>query len=65
MQNKGKNKEERRSGADRRIHAIGFEFPFIDSHGHLVTQERRQNSRRKVSGISNTSTNLEQHKNYA
>ena len=64
MLNKEKNKEERRSGEDRRMHAIGFEFPFIDSHGHLVTQERRQNKRRKVSGV-NTTTNLEQHKNYA
>jgi len=33
---------ERRSGADRRDDSEAFDFPFIDSHGHLVTEDRRK-----------------------
>ena len=45
-QNRQITAKERRSGADRRHMAIGFDFPFIDSHGHLVTEERRKSHRR-------------------
>ena len=38
--------KERRSGSERRAQAGGLDFPFIDSHGHLVTEERRKNNRR-------------------
>ena len=37
---------ERRSGVDRRLEAIGYDFPFIDSHGLLVTEDRRKSNRR-------------------
>lgn len=66
MQNRNNDKrEERRSGSDRRMYAIDLGFPFIDSHGHLVTQERRQCNRRKSIELANATTKLAQQKNYA
>ena len=40
------NMTERRSGADRRDTDQSYDFPFIDSHGQLVTEERRKFARR-------------------
>lgn len=45
---------ERRSGADRRDDSEAFDFPFIDSHGHLVTEDRRKYHRRCASTSRNT-----------
>ena len=39
-------KNERRTGADRRATDVNFGFPFIDSHGNLVTEDRRIINRR-------------------
>ena len=39
---------ERRSGSDRRNTTIGFDFPYIDSHGHLVIEDRRKSDRRNM-----------------
>lgn len=67
MQTGSKNrKEERRSGVDRRMDAIGLDFPFIDSHGNLVTEDRRKTTRRRQnkSGSSNSSHDQQQ-KTYA
>ena len=57
-------KDERRSGSDRRIVAIGLDFPFIDGHGHLVTEERRKSNRRKTGSVGNT-PGIQKQKNYA
>jgi len=40
------NITERRSGTDRRDTDMSYDFPFIDSHGQLVTEERRKFARR-------------------
>lgn len=37
----------RRTGNERRIYHKNFGFPFIDSHGQLVTEERRLKSDRR------------------
>lgn len=37
---------ERRSGNDRRCWHCQHEFPYIDSHGMLVTENRRREERR-------------------
>lgn len=47
MQDKNqKNTMERRAGNDRRCWECKHEFPYIDSHGTLVTGERRKVQRR-------------------
>ena len=43
-----KTKSEKRSQQDRRIRKLNWEFPFIDSHGELVTIERRSFVERRV-----------------
>lgn len=40
-QQKNKTAPNRRSGNERRTYEIELGFPFIDSHGLLVTEERR------------------------
>ena len=47
MQNNEYKNQERRSGNDRRSIDIGLDFPFVDSHGLLVTEERRKWDRRE------------------
>jgi len=37
---------ERRSGSERRETTLDYDFPFIDGHGQLVTEDRRKYSRR-------------------
>lgn len=37
----------RRTGNERRIYQKNFGFPFVDSHGQLVTEERRLQSDRR------------------
>ena len=54
-----KQRDERRTGSDRRLQVIEHEFPFVDSHGHLVTYERRKHDRRR------SEPNMKQRKNYA
>lgn len=44
--------KERRSGQDRRAHPEVLEFPFVDSHGHLVTEERRKEDRRTIQSVT-------------
>jgi hypothetical protein len=39
--------QERRAGIDRRNWECHYEFPYIDGHGMLVTDDRRQNSERR------------------
>ena len=66
MQNQdGKRKDDKRSGSDRRAQAIGLDFPFIDSHGHLVTEERRKSNRRKTESFADNSLQLKQQTSYA
>jgi len=65
MQTGNKNrKDERRSGIDRRLQAIGLDFPFVDSHGNLVTEERRQTDRRNPEKL-NRRPETSKHKNFA
>lgn len=40
--------KDRRSGSDRRTWQNGYDFPFIDSHGVLVTEERRISGDRRL-----------------
>jgi hypothetical protein len=51
MKNERRNSEaNRRTGNERRIYHNNFGFPFVDSHGLLVTEERRlQGERRQIS----------------
>lgn len=65
MRNKNTNAEERRCGSDRRSHSIAFGFPFVDGHGHLVTQERRQQDRRKLAGLDKETVHPGKQKNFA
>jgi hypothetical protein len=63
------HKQERRSGSERRTKTVSMDFPFVDTHGHLVTAERRKNDRRTENitsgtlGQSKNKSNKE--KNYA
>lgn len=45
----GNGLADRRSGTDRRCLQLGLGFPFVDSHGILVTEERRKNGERRSS----------------
>lgn len=55
MQNQNNNrKNDKRRGTDRRAQAIGLDFPFIDGHGNLVTEERRKIDRRKSEILNNS-----------
>ena len=36
------NPPDRRSGNERRIYIVDIGFPFVDTHGHLVVDERRK-----------------------
>ena len=66
MQNQDNNRNaEKRSGIDRRTRAIGLDFPFIDSHGNLVTEERRKFNRRKPEHSRSKATAAAQQKSYA
>ena len=40
--------KDRRSGSDRRSWQNSFDFPFVDSHGILVTEERRVHNDRRI-----------------
>jgi len=52
MHNKSQRQSvERRSGTDRRSWVCQLEFPYIDSHGMLVTEERRKKQRRDVEAM--------------
>lgn len=55
--NTNKQEEERRSGSERRVQAIELGFPFVDSHGHLVTYERRKHDRRRLAPAVNHQKN--------
>ena len=49
MQDKSQQfSNERRSGTDRRYWECKIEFPYIDSHGTLVTEDRRKQQRRET-----------------
>ncbi|WP_455206192.1 hypothetical protein [Kaarinaea lacus] len=39
---------DRRSGDERRTYETDLGFPFVDSHGLLVTEERRKVSERRT-----------------
>lgn len=66
MQNQNNNgKGDKRRGNDRRAQAIGLDFPFIDSHGNLVTEERRISDRRRPQSFNTNSKDVNQHKTYA
>lgn len=39
---------ERRSGEDRRSWLCNLDFPYVDSHGTLVTQDRRKIAERRI-----------------
>ena len=43
---KRQNPVERRAGKERRCWECEHEFPYIDGHGMLVTEERRKEPRR-------------------
>jgi len=45
-------RDERRSGSDRRLQAVGLDFPFVDGHGNLVTEERRKSDRRSAKTLN-------------
>ena len=36
------NPSDRRSGNERRVYIVDIGFPFVDTHGHLVVNERRK-----------------------
>jgi hypothetical protein len=57
MKNQSENKvaSNRRSGNERRVHETDLGFPFVDGHGLLVTEERRQIADRRI-GYSNLRT---------
>ncbi|WP_455200014.1 hypothetical protein [Kaarinaea lacus] len=38
---------DRRSGIERRAYTVDIGFPFVDTHGHLVIDERRKRSDRR------------------
>jgi hypothetical protein len=42
------NISDRRSGNERRIYETDLGFPFVDSHGQLVTEERRKVTDRRT-----------------
>lgn len=49
MQDKSQHfSDERRAGTDRRCWECKIEFPYIDSHGTLVTEDRRKQQRRET-----------------
>ena len=39
---------DRRSGAERREYHVDIGFPFVDTHGHLVIEERRKLADRRA-----------------
>jgi hypothetical protein len=39
---------ERRSGEDRRSWQCNLDFPYVDSHGTLVTEDRRKVAERRI-----------------
>ena len=65
LMSRNNQKTERRNGSDRRLEAVGLDFPFVDSHGHLVTHERRQNDRRKSPDSALTIKATDQQKLYS
>ena len=66
MQNQDNHrKAEKRSGRDRRARSIGMDFPFIDTHGNLVTEERRKSDRRNPETHGRKAEGATQQKNYA
>jgi len=42
QQSKGKGFVNRRSGNERRVYESDLGYPFVDSHGLLVTEDRRK-----------------------
>ena len=51
---------ERRTGNERRIYFNHFGFPFVDSHGQLVTEDRRAQKDRRTTGDSSAAPNLDE-----
>ena len=47
-QQQNKTTPNRRSGNERRIYETDLGFPFIDTHGHLVTEDRRSLTDRRT-----------------
>ncbi|WP_455196479.1 hypothetical protein [Kaarinaea lacus] len=47
-QQQNKTTPNRRSGNERRTYETDLGFPFIDTHGHLVTEDRRSLTDRRT-----------------
>ena len=47
---------DKRSGNERRCWHCQHEFPYVDSHGFLVTKDRRKNSGRRTNDSEHTTT---------
>ena len=45
--------QDRRTGEDRRSWECQLDFPYVDSHGTLVTEERRNIVERRISYAEN------------
>jgi hypothetical protein len=45
---------ERRSGEDRRSWLCNLDFPYVDSHGTLVTQDRRKVAERRIAFLDHS-----------
>ena len=44
---------ERRSGEDRRSWECHLDFPYVDSHGTLVIEDRRKQVERRIDYVEN------------
>lgn len=56
-----KESPDRRSGNERRAYKVEIGFPFVDTHGHLVIDERRKlaDRREPYSDFRDDRTSLE------
>ena len=57
MANEQHNYSERRSGTERRVWICRYEFPIVDSHGELVTENRRKTDSDRRSLLTITANN--------
>lgn len=48
MQLDRRQSKDRRTGRDRRSWECNLDFPYVDSHGTLVTEDRRKCAERRI-----------------
>ena len=58
MESKQDRYMERRTGNDRRYWHCEYDFPYVDSHGILVIDDRRKGDERRCIAIIATATSV-------